>query len=229
MATELLRLREIPSTERPRERLMSDGPSCLSNCELLSIILQTGADGISVLHLSEQVLATAGSLRKLIDCNMEELMKIKGIGRAKASQLLAAIELGRRLARYPSEEKQVISSPEDVAVRVMDRMRYLNKEHFVLLFLDTKNQIVAEETVSIGSLNASIVHPREVFHAAIKKNAASIIAIHNHPSGDPSPSREDLEVTERLKAAGELLGIPVLDHVIIGDRCYISLKQKGLF
>lgn len=227
MTNSIVKMSLLPKSERPRERLLAHGASGLSNRELVAIVLQTGRDGVSVTHLADEVLAKAGQLRGLLDFGMEELMSVKGIGQAKAAQLLAAIELGRRICGSPTKEKQTIRSPEDVSDLLMDRMRYLDREHFIVLFLDTKNNVLAQETVSMGSLNASIVHPREVFRSAVKKSVASIIAVHNHPSGDPKPSQEDIEVTERLKAAGQLLGIPLLDHVIIGDRCYVSLKQKG--
>jgi len=163
----------------------------------------------------------------LKDATLEELTKIKGIGKAKAIQLLAAVELGRRINSLTNEERYAIRSPEDGANYVMDEMRFLNQEHFVCLYLNTKNQVIHKQTVFIGSLNASIVHPREVFREAFRRSAASIICLHNHPSGDPTPSREDIEVTRRLKECGRMIGIEILDHIIIGDKKYVSLKEKG--
>lgn len=163
----------------------------------------------------------------MADLSVDQLMELKGIGPAKAVQLLASLELGRRLSRSSLDHKIVIRSPEDAAAYVMEDLRYEQREHFVCLFLNTKNHVIGHETLSIGSLNASIVHPREVFRAAIKKSSASIICVHNHPSGDPTPSPQDLDVTKRLVEAGELIGIDVLDHIIIGDTSFLSMKQKG--
>ncbi|MEB3100379.1 RadC family protein [Ferviditalea candida] len=221
-------LRDVPKEERPRERMLQHGAQALSNAELLAILLRTGTFSESAVGLAHRVLMESGGLRNLTDLSTDQLMAIKGIGTAKALQIKAGIELGRRLARTAMEQTVKIRSPKDAADYMMESMRYLQKEHFVCLFLNTKNQVLAEETLSMGSLNASIVHPREVFRAAIKKSSASIICLHNHPSGDPSPSPEDIHLTRRLVQAGELIGIEVLDHVIIGDRRYVSLKEQGL-
>ena len=223
-----LKIRDIPLEERPRERLMACGPKALSHAELLAVLLRTGTAEESAVQLASRILKQSGGLRNLADLGMEQLMQIKGIGAAKAAQMIACIELGRRLAKSELGERAVIRSPEDAAEYLMEDLRYQQSEHFVCLFLNTKNQVIAQETLSIGSLNASIVHPREVFRAAIKRSSASIICAHNHPSGDPSPSPEDMQVTERLVKAGELIGIEVLDHVIIGDKRYVSLKEQGL-
>lgn len=166
-------------------------------------------------------------LRFLKEASVAELTSISGIGEAKAVQVLAALELGRRINRLAYEDRYVIKSPQDGANYVMEEMRFLSQEHFVCLYLNTKNQVLHKQTVFIGSLNASIVHPREVFKEALKRSAASIICIHNHPSGDPSPSREDIEVTKRLTECGKMLGIELLDHLIIGEQKYVSLKEKG--
>lgn len=221
-------LRDIPHEERPRERLMRYGADALSHAELLAILLRTGTQQESALHVAQRLLAHAGGIRSLIDFSVDELMQIKGIGEAKAVQLLAGIELGRRLARTGRAESPVIRSPKDAADQVMDQLRFLQKEHFICLFLNTKNHLIGQETLSIGSLNASIVHPREVFRAAIKCSSASLICAHNHPSGDPSPSKEDIEITKRLCEAGSVIGIDVLDHIIIGDGRFVSLKEQGL-
>lgn len=163
----------------------------------------------------------------LMNASLEELTKIKGVGEAKAIQLLAAIELGKRIANMKNEERYVIRSPEDGANYVMEEMRFLTQEHFVCLFLNTKNEVIHKQTIFIGSLNASIVHPRELFKEAFRRSAASMICLHNHPSGNPEPSREDIEVTKRLVECGRILGVDVLDHIIIGDKRYVSLKEKG--
>ncbi|MCS7458727.1 DNA repair protein RadC [Paenibacillus doosanensis] len=223
-----LTLRDVPNEERPRERMMQYGAQALSNAELLAILLRTGTVQESAVHLAQRLLSQAGGLRNLVDMSLQQLTEIKGIGEAKGLQVQAGIELGRRLARSGMTETVTVRSPEDVSGLMMEEMRYLQKEHFVCLFLNTKNHVIGQETLSMGSLNASIVHPREVFRAAIKRSSASIICVHNHPSGDPTPSSEDVQMTQRLVEAGDIVGIDVLDHVVIGDRRYISLKEQGL-
>ncbi len=225
--TTTLMIKDYPEDQRPRERLIQDGPQSLSNHELLAIILRTGTKEESVLQLANKLLTSFEGLRLFKDASVEELTNIKGIGSVKAVQLLAAVELGRRIHRLQYEDRYVIRSPEDAANYVMEDMRFLSQEHFVCLYLNTKNQVLHQQTVFIGSLNASIVHPREVFKEAFRRSAASFICLHNHPSGDPSPSREDIEVTKRLNECGKLIGIELLDHLIIGDQKFISLKEKG--
>jgi DNA repair protein RadC len=220
-------LREVPREERPRERMMQYGAGALSNAELLAILLRTGTYAESAIRLAQRILTESGSLRSLVDMSRDQLTEIKGIGNAKALQIQASIELGRRLARSKFDEAVIIRSPEDVAELMMEELRYLQKEHFVCLFLNTKNHVLAQETLSMGSLNASIVHPREVFRAAIKRSSASIVCVHNHPSGDPTPSPEDIQLTHRLSEAGAIVGIEILDHIIIGDQKFISLKEQG--
>lgn len=220
-------LKDFPKDERPRERFIKLGPQNLSNQELIAIILRTGTKAESVIQLAQRLIKEFEGLRMLKDATLEELTKIKGIGKAKAIQLLAAVELGRRINSLTNEERYAIRSPENGANYVMDEMRFLNQEHFVCLYLNTKNQVIHKQTIFIGSLNASIVHPREVFREAFRRSAASIICLHNHPSGDPTPSREDIEVTRRLKECGRMIGIEILDHIIIGDKKYVSLKEKG--
>ncbi|QOR65693.1 DNA repair protein RadC [Cytobacillus suaedae] len=222
-----LLIRDFPHDERPRERLLSEGSSNLSNQELLAILLRTGTKKESVLQLSNRLLNHFEGLRLLKDASVEEITAIKGIGQVKAVQIMASIELGRRIGRLQYEDRYVIRSPEDGAKYVMDDMRFLSQEHFVCLYLNTKNQVLHRQTIFIGSLNASIVHPREVYKEAFRRSAASIICIHNHPSGDPAPSREDIEVTKRLAECGKILGIELLDHLIIGEHKYVSLKEKG--
>lgn len=220
-------IRDVAPEERPRERLIQHGASTLSNAELLAIVLRTGTLNESAVLLAQRLLKTSGGLRALIEMNVAQLTEVKGIGEAKAVQILAGLELGRRLARVSSESILTIRSPQDAANFLMDELRFLQKEHFICLFLNTKNQITGKETLSIGTLNASLVHPREVFHAAIKRRCASIICAHNHPSGDPTPSSEDIDITRRLAEVGDIVGIEVLDHIVIGDGRYISLKEKG--
>ena len=227
METETLLIKDYPVTERPRERLLKDGPSSLSNHELLAILLRTGTKKESVLQMANRLLTKFEGLRLLKDASVNEITSIKGIGAAKALQIIAAIELGRRIHRLQYEDRYIIRSPEDAANYVMEEMRFLTQEHFVCLYLNTKNQVIHQQTVFIGSLNASIVHPREVFKEAFRRSAASFICLHNHPSGDPAPSREDIEVTKRLNECGKLIGIELLDHLIIGDQKFVSLKEKG--
>ncbi|MDQ1001338.1 DNA repair protein RadC [Neobacillus sp. NPDC093182] len=227
MSTNSLMIRDFPQDERPRERFIQNGPASLSNHELIAILLRTGTKDESVLQLSNRLLTNFEGLRLLKDATLEEMTEIKGIGQAKAIQILAAVEIGRRITNLNYTDRYVIRSPEDGANYVMNDMRFLSQEHFVCLYLNTKNQVLHKQTIFIGSLNASIVHPREVFREALKRSAASIICLHNHPSGDPAPSREDIEVTKRLVECGKMIGIDVLDHLIIGENKFVSLKEKG--
>ncbi|MFJ8264565.1 DNA repair protein RadC [Peribacillus asahii] len=220
-------MREYRKEEKPRERFLQDGPESLSNQELFALLLRTGTKEESVLQMANRLMDVFEELRLLKEASIEELTAIKGIGEAKAMQLLAAVELGRRIHRVNNQERYVIRSPEDGAKYCMEEMRFLTQEHFVCLYLNTKNQVLHKRTVFIGSLNASIVHPREVFKEAFRRSAASIICLHNHPSGDPAPSKEDIEVTKRLVECGKIIGIDLLDHLIIGEHKYVSLKEKG--
>lgn len=223
-----LKIMELPENERPRERLLRYGAETLSNGELLAIILRTGNFEENVLSLSNRILASKGGLNGLLDSSLEELIEIKGIGKAKASQLLALVEISKRFKSYESGECYKINNPKDAAEIVMGNMRYLKKEYLKVILLNSKNVVIGIKDVSIGSLNCSIVHPREVFSEAIKKSSASIIICHNHPSGDPTPSNEDINISYRLRDCGNILGIELLDHLIIGNGIYISLKEKGI-
>ncbi|MCM2980580.1 hypothetical protein CHH55_19080 [Niallia circulans] len=222
-----LLIRDFPNDERPRERFVKQGPESLANHELLALLIQTGSKNESVLTLANKLLVHFDGLRLLKDASLDELKEMKGIGTAKAIQLMAAIELGRRVSNLEFTDRYCIRSPEDAAKYMMNEMRFLTQEHFVCLYLNTKNQVMHKQVVFIGSLNASIVHPREVYKEAFRRSAASIICLHNHPSGDPSPSREDIEVTKRLVECGKIIGIDLLDHIIIGENKFISLKEKG--
>lgn len=224
---ETIFIKDVPKSDRPRERLIQVGPQALSNQELIAILLSSGTKGASALSLATRILMNFEGLALLKDATIEELTSIKGIGEVKAITLLAAIELGKRIETYKAGDRYIIRSPEDGANYLMAEMRNLKQEHFVALYLNTKNQVIHRQTIFIGSLNSSIVHPREVFKEAIKRSAASIICAHNHPSGDPTPSNEDIHVTKRLHESGKVLGIELLDHLIIGDHKYISLKEKG--
>jgi DNA repair protein RadC len=226
---ENLKIRDVHVVDRPRERLMRQGAQSLSNQELIAILLGTGTKNESVLTVASRVLLNFEKLHNLKYATLEEMVAIKGIGEVKAVSLLAAIELGRRLASKDLEERFTIRSPEDAASFLMQDMTSLQQEHFVCLFLNVKNQVIHKKTIFVGSLNASIVHPREIFREAVKRSAASIICSHNHPSGVPTPSPEDIDVTNRLFEAGKIVGVDLLDHVIIGDHQFISMKEKGYF
>ncbi|MFC4409896.1 DNA repair protein RadC [Chungangia koreensis] len=220
-------IRDVHIADRPRERLVRQGASSLSNQELIAILLRTGTKEESVLHLANRVLSFFDQIQELKNATIEEMMSVKGIGQAKAVQLLAAVELGRRLSQKHPDKRYAIRSPQDAASLLMADMSSLKQENFVVLFLNVKNQVIHQQTIFIGSLNASIVHPREIFREAVKRSAASIICAHNHPSGNPNPSPEDIEVTQRLTEAGKIMGIEMLDHVIIGDHQFVSLKELG--
>jgi DNA repair protein RadC len=213
------------ATDRPRERLLELGPGALSDCDLVAVLLGTGGDGETVFDLAERV-ARSVNLRLLPRVPAEDLLAIRGLGPARVAQLLAAAELGRRL--WPDgEAATLVRGPETVFDLTRD-IRGANREHFVGFYLNTRNQVLRREVISIGSLNASIVHPREVFTPAIALSAANLILAHNHPSGDPSPSEEDLAITRRLVDAGRLLGIDVLDHVIVCRDQYASFRERRL-
>ena len=222
-------IKNLPEEERPRERLARHGASVLSNAELLAILLRTGTKEESAISLAHRILVQEQGLRYLADSNVEQLSAINGIGKAKAAQIKAAIELGKRLAAFEPGADKPLKCPQDVAGLLMEEMRYLKKEHMKLVLLNVKCNLISVEEISVGSLNASIVHPREVFNPAIRKSSASIIMVHNHPSGDPSPSSEDISITARIAKAGKLIGIELVDHIIIGDGKYVSMKEKGLF
>lgn len=221
-----LAIKDYPEEMRPREKLMVLGPEALSDQELLAILLRTGTKEKSALDLAQDLLK-CGGLTFLTQVGTEELSLHKGIGLAKAAQLKAAVELSRRLARQSLGPRPVINTPRDAAQLVMGEMAYLDREHFKVINLNTKNQVMVIDTVSVGSLNASLVHPREVFKLPLKRSAASLILVHNHPSGDTRPSQEDLNITRRLHEAGSLLGIEIVDHLIIGQNNYLSMKEKG--
>ncbi|WAM22651.1 MAG: DNA repair protein RadC (plasmid) [Candidatus Methanoperedens sp.] len=226
MVSYKLRITDIPAEDRPRNRLLKCGAASLSNPELISLILSTGSVQENAIALSQRVLSQF-DLKQLSAIDAPHLMKIHGIKSGKAAQIVACFELARRLEMFNISPKFKINSPEDVYRRLYPTMRESKKEHFVELCLDTKNQVIREDTVSIGSLNANIVHPREVFRTALIESAAHIIVSHNHPSGDPTPSSEDIEITKKLVETGKIMGIDVLDHVIIGDGRHFSMKEAG--
>lgn len=221
-------IREYPAEMRPREKLVDLGAAALSDQELLAILLRTGMKKTSALDLAQQILKNGG-LSALARSSYDELKQYKGMGLAKAAQLQAAIELSKRLARQSLGPKPVIKAPQDAVVLVMNEMSYLDREHFKVINLNTKNQLMTIDSVSVGSLDASLVHPREVFKKPIQRSAAKLILVHNHPSGDTRPSQEDINITKRLDEAGSLLGLTILDHLIIGQNNFLSMKEKGYF
>jgi DNA repair protein RadC len=221
---------DLPLSERPRERLLKLGSEALSAQEILALILGRGIKGESVMVTSQKLLSRFGNLKGIANASVEELTQITGIGQAKAAQIRAAVELGKRLESDAGEgPKPMVKSPADVAAMVRRQLKGKKKEHFLVLCLDTRNRLINCKPVSVGSLDTSIVHPREVFKEAVSSSAASVIFVHNHPSGDPEPSKEDVELTKRLAKAGEIVGIEVLDHIIVCDKSYLSLKAKNLF
>lgn len=226
MPLDNVRIQDLPLHERPRERLISNGPEHLSTGELLAIILRTGTKKENAVELANRVLKNH-DLKGLSTADYQELLSIPGIKMAKACQLLACFEVARRLEAYTAEPRPQIMNSKDVYRLVAPKMRDLKKERFVALYLSTKNALLRMETVSVGSLNGSFIHPREVFKTAILESAASVIIAHNHPSGDPRPSREDEEVTQRLLEAGRLMGIKLLDHVIVGEEGFHSLLSNS--
>mgnify|MGYP000948917689 FL=1 len=223
-------VRDLPKEERPREKLLAAGAAALSNTELLAVLLRTGVREGSVLRVAEEVLTLyrEKGILAIAQMGARELSAIKGVGPAKAATILAAVELGRRLAMKEAARRTIVHGPADAAHYAMPRLRFESKEHFAVLLLSTKNHVLAMPVISVGTLSASIVHPREVFQAAISHAAASMILVHNHPSGDPTPSSEDIAVTRRMAEAGKVMDIPVLDHIILGDDKFISLKEKGM-
>jgi DNA repair protein RadC len=220
------KIKEMPADERPRERLLAHGAGVLSTSELLAIILRTGRRQRNARELAAELLHRFGGLQGVAKAPIEELCAVGGIGQAKAVQLKAAFALGSRLTAARGAERAEIRSSRDVLELVGDEMRLYEEERFKILLLDTKNRLIRDETVSVGTLNASLVHPREVFRSAIRASAAAVIVCHNHPTGDCAPSRDDHETTRRIKEAGELVGIRLLDHVIIGDGDCYSFKDN---
>ena len=222
------RIRDLPAGERPRERLRSYGASRLSNAELLAIILRTGLPSESVLSLSTRLLVQFKGLSGLARASFEDLRKFHGFGDAKAAELKAALELGRRLLSVPEVDRPTIQGPQDVANLVQADMAFLGQEHLRVMVLNTRNQVLSTDEVYKGNVSSAVVRSSEVFREAVRSNSPSIIIVHNHPSGDPSPSTDDVQVTRRLVEAGKLLEIEVLDHVVVAERGFVSLKEKGL-
>jgi DNA repair protein RadC len=223
-----LTIHDMPAGERPRERLQHYGPEALSTAELMAILLRTGSRGENVLDLGTRLLSEFGGLGGLARATFSELSAVKGVGSAKAAQLKAGLEIGRRLLIAAPHERPQITSPADAANLLMLEMGHLEQEHLRVLLLDTKNCVLASRNVYKGNVNTSVIRIAELFRVAIRHNSTAMIIAHNHPSGDPTPSPEDVRVTRQIVEAGDLLDIEVLDHLIIGQGRYVSLKERGL-
>lgn len=221
-------IKELPADQRPRERLIAQGESALSDAELLAIILRSGTEEQTAIGLAQSLLSKFGGFRALAAKSIAELRRVKGVGPAKAAQVKAAVEIGRRMAeRAAAEPGAPLTDSRSVYDLCSPRLRDQKKETFLVLLLDARNRVVREVEVSVGSLTASLAHPREVFHEAVRDSAAAIICVHNHPTGDPTPSGRDAEITRKLHATGKVLGIPLLDHIIIGEGRYYSFSDEG--
>lgn len=220
-----MKLKDLPSVDRPREKMVKYGPDKLSNSELLALLLRTGTKNLNVVELAESILRTFSG-KGLVDASVDELKKVFGLGEAKACEIVACLELGKRLLK--DKKAALLMSPADVAHELKDIASH-KKEHLVIFYLDPRLQQIKRETVSIGLLESSLVHPREVFESAILHTASSIIVAHNHPSGDPTPSDSDRQATERLVSAGRILGVNVLDHVIVAGEKFVSMKEVGVW
>lgn len=223
-----MKIKSLPRDERPVEKSISQGVGRLSNSELLAILLGTGNRGKSAIGLAEDIIsADSRGISWLSESSAEELMKINGVGRFKAARVMAAVELGRRISSIPAEKRIRISAVSQVACMFAEEMRCEKREVFKVLLLNPRGDIISSETISVGELTSTLVHPREVFNPAVRRSAAGMILVHNHPSGDPSPSREDIDLTKRLQECGKMLGINVIDHIIIGEGQYVSLQSSG--
>ncbi len=226
--TNFYSIQHLPEADRPRERFLRHGPESMSTAELIAIILGSGTRGISVLQLAQDIVAQFGSLKKLSETTVEEFRKIKGLGTAKAIQLCAAISLGMRASKKAPTQKYKIKHPLHAYNLVKDELENEKRELFLTILQDVKGYVINHQVVAVGTLSSSLIHPREVFYPAVRNHAASLILAHNHPSGDPTPSPEDIEVTNNLIEVGKMMGIPVHDHLIVGENSYVSLRQHGL-
>jgi len=221
-------IKEIPHQERPRERFMKYETNTIQTHELIAIILRTGSKKESVLDLSKKILYQYNNLKELSNAEIKDLMKIKGIGASKAIELKAAFELGRRASKETFTEKVKLKSPESIYLYLKDQLEMKTQEHLVALYLNTKGELIKKEILFVGSLNTSVIHPREIFKHAVINSAASIIICHNHPSGDPTPSQNDLDVTNIIHSNSLMMDIVLMDHIIIGRDRYFSFKEKGI-
>jgi len=229
------RIKDMAAKDRPRERLAADGAEALSNADLVAILLRTGMKGYSAIHIAQQLLARFGTLEELARASLDQLRQVKGVGRDKAIALKSAFTLAQRMARELQQETPVLDTPERIADLLREETRLYDVEHFQVVLLNTRRKLIRVEQISQGTLDTILVHPREVFKLAIAANASALVLVHNHPSGDPTPSEADIKVTRDLIRAGHLLKIEVLDHVIIGKRTaerakdFLSLRELGYF
>ncbi|MBU6392820.1 MAG: DNA repair protein RadC [Planctomycetota bacterium] len=221
-------IKQLPTHERPRERLIQSGDEYLTDAELLGIIIRDGTTNYSAVDLAQELLSKYGDFRKLSSVSIGELCKVRGIGPARAAQIKASLAIAKRFSTISVKPSQQFKCSRDIFNHFHERLRERKQEVFFIVLLDNKNRIIKELDISKGSLTSSIVHPREVFNPAIKESAVSVIFVHNHPSGDPEPSKEDIQMTRRLLEVGDVVGIKVLDHIIIGNECFVSLKDKGI-
>lgn len=224
-------IKELTLEERPYEKCLRFGAEHLTNAELIAILLRSGTRGENSLSLANRILHPSFSVEGILSLhqwNLEQLMQIKGIGKVKAIQILCMAELAKRLAKATAGKELDFSSPEKIAKYYMEDMRHLQQEHMKLLLLNTKARLIGESDISRGTVNSTIISPRELFVEALHKNAVSIILLHNHPSGDPAPSREDILITRRIRESGDMIGIELMDHIVIGNNCYVSFREKGL-
>ncbi|MCC3144222.1 DNA repair protein RadC [Halanaerobium sp. Z-7514] len=221
-------IKELPVEERPREKVLKKGSSYLSNAELLALIIRTGNRNRTAVELSQDLLNYFGGLRGILDLSSEELQEVKGIGIAKSAQIIAVIELAKRIASIKNYKKDLVSNPAQAAELLTSEMRFLKQEVLRTILLDVKNRVIAVPEISKGGLSSSIVHPREVFKEAIRRSSAAVILVHNHPSGDPKPSADDINITKKLQKAGEIIGIKVIDHIIIAGDKFLSFKEENL-
>lgn len=223
-----MKIKSLPAEERPMEKGLFQGMDRLSNAELLALLINSGTADKSAIALAEEVLGRGKGILGLRDMTAQELMEIRGIGKGKAARILASLELGKRVSSILPRDMVSIDSPESIAVLFMEELRHLKQETFRILLLNAKGEVISTEIISTGELTSTLVHPREVFRPAVKKSAAAVVLVHNHPSGDPQPSHEDIETTSRLQECGKMMGIRVIDHIVIGDGIYVSMMSEGL-
>ncbi|MFC3466344.1 hypothetical protein CD120_13250 [Staphylococcus saprophyticus] len=224
-----MKINDLANHQKPRERMLNYGASHLSHAELLAILINTGRKGYSSLDIANELPKSIVNLKELKHLSINDLNKIKGVGLYKALTLKAAFELGERMHSGSVDDKIQINNPKDAADFMMGKMEHLTQEKFIALFLNSKNIIIKQKTIFMGTLNSAIVHPREIYSEAVKCASNAIIVLHNHPSGDTTPSLEDIKTTDRLRECGDILGIQLLDHVIIGDHTYLSMVEEGYF
>lgn len=231
MGEKKLMMKELPVSERPYEKCVKYGATSLSDAQLLAVIIRTGCDTLRATDLAERILNLSENKKGLAILNyltINELKKVRGVGNVKAIQLQCVAEIAKRIAKSNNCEKFCVSSPSALAQHFMSEMRFLTREQLMIVLLDTKNKIISSKTLSMGTVNSSLVSPRELFIEALKNDAVSVAVLHNHPSGDPTPSKEDIAITKRIMEAGNIIGIQLIDHIIIGDGKYVSLKERGL-